>query len=115
MAKRTSDKERKYLPLADALAVQKGYSDEEIYAALGQAVSLSWIARKRSEQKWNARHAEMQTSTGYIVETMRKLLANTVKAWDKEDAVIDGRTSDVFRISTSSRPRRSSSIILLNI
>lgn len=93
---RTSDKERKYLPQADGLAVLKGCSDEEIFATLGGAVSLSWIARKRSELKWNERHVEMQSSSNFIVETMRKLLATTVRQWAEGSTVLDGKTTDQF-------------------
>lgn len=101
MRKRTSDKERKFLPIADALAVQKGYSDEEIFAAVGQAVSMSWILRKRKEMRWNERHTEMKTSVNYIAEAMRRMLANTVRMWDKEGATIDGKVADMFSKVTS--------------
>lgn len=94
--KRTSDKERKFLPQADALAVLKGCSNDEIFAALGGQVSLSWLARKRQELKWNERHVEVQSSSSFIVETMRKMLATTVRQWSDSATILDGKITDQF-------------------
>jgi len=100
--KRTSNKERQYLPIADAMAVRQGATDEEIFAALGGAVSMSWLIRKRKEHDWDARHAEMQSSAAYITETMRRKLMKTVQLWDADDGAIDGKMADQFaKIVTS--------------
>ena len=94
--KRVSSKQRKHLPLAEAMAVQQGRSDEEIKAVLGDAVSLRTLARWRDEYNWNERHDDIVTGSGFVAEKMRKLLKNTVNSWDEESQVIDGKMADQF-------------------
>jgi len=105
MKKRTSEKELKYLPIIEPLAVLKGKTDEEIYAMMDGKVSITWLKRKRSELEWNERPLEVASSSSYIVETMQKLLRNTVKQWDNDNAVIDGKMSDQLAKITSSIER----------
>lgn len=80
---RLSRESRKYLAIAEKLAIRQGYDDEEIVAYLGNAVSVRWCIRHRKEGEWDKRRQEWLLSTEAVAEKAMTLLAIEVETWVK--------------------------------
>lgn len=81
--KRVTNKEmKKYLALAEKMAVRQGMTDREIQSNLQEAVSLRWISAQRKTRGWDYRREEWMLSTDYVAEHAMTLLATEIKKWD---------------------------------
>lgn len=81
--KRSSSKQmKKYLALAEKMAVRQGMTDGEIQSNLQEAVSLRWLSTQRKTRGWDDRREEWMLSTDYVAEHAMSLLALEIKKWD---------------------------------
>lgn len=80
---RLSRESRKYLAIAEKLAIRQGYDDNEIAAYFVGEVSVRWCLRHRKEGDWDKRRQEWLLSTEAVAEKAMTLLAREVETWDK--------------------------------